>query len=262
MLTYHQLVMTSSLLSAAPTPLYYQLQLDLRRLIEGGRLRPGDAVPSESELQRRYRVSRITVRRALAELEREGLVEARQGVGTFVADPERTNANCLTSFTIAALRRGRTPGTKLLEFRTVRGVQPARDVLRLGADEPMVFLKRLRYLDGDPIYISSAFLPERLVPEFTLQSFPGDGAEQSLYYVLEQRFGIPLGEGEEETAAEVATDEVAEIFGLEPHSPVIRKTCLLSRRDGVPLVYEEAVWGLSQSSRVIWRRPLPVDPLS
>jgi GntR family transcriptional regulator len=243
-------------------PLYHRIRVDLRRSIESGARHAGDPLPSEAEIQSSYGVSRITARRAVAELGREGLAETRQGVGTFVTDPSRASINCLTSFTIDALRRGHTPGTKVLDFRIVSGAHPAMERLGLGPDEPLIFLKRLRFLDGEPIFVADAYMPRSLVSGLTSESFPGEGPEQSLLWVLEQRMGVPLGKGEEVTCAIPATDEIAEVFGLAPHAPVVKKTCLLSRQDGVPLVYEEAVWGVEQTSSVIWRRPSPVDATS
>ena len=67
-------------------PLYYQLENLLREKILSGAFAPGDRIPTESDLIRRYGVSRITVRQALTALAGEGLIERRQGRGTFVTD--------------------------------------------------------------------------------------------------------------------------------------------------------------------------------
>ena len=126
-------------------PLYERLRSVLRERIESGELRPGDAFPSESELIAEHAISRITVRRAIAELQREGLVTTRQGAGTFVADPARANAQCLLSFTSDVLRRGHSPGAELLAFDIARGpASPARQ-LGLPADARLVHVKRVAY---------------------------------------------------------------------------------------------------------------------
>jgi len=69
-------------------PLYYQLKEKLKEQIKSGDLKENDKVPSERELMERYNVSRATARKALSELINEGLVVAKQGVGTFVAKPK------------------------------------------------------------------------------------------------------------------------------------------------------------------------------
>ena len=77
--------MAQNTLSDAPA--YKRIQYLLQRRIEAGELQPGDAVPSERELARIHEVSLMTARHALAEMEREGLVDRRRGAGTFVSLP-------------------------------------------------------------------------------------------------------------------------------------------------------------------------------
>jgi ABC-type glycerol-3-phosphate transport system substrate-binding protein len=72
----------------SPIPLYYQLRLLIKREIDTGRLKPGDQIPTEAELCRRYEISRTPVRQALLELTREGVLVRTVGRGTFVAPRE------------------------------------------------------------------------------------------------------------------------------------------------------------------------------
>jgi len=79
-------------------PAYQRIQSPIRKRIEAGQLCPGDAVKSERELARIHQVSLMTARHALASLEREGVVERRRGIGTFVATP-KIHFNKLMSYT-------------------------------------------------------------------------------------------------------------------------------------------------------------------
>ena len=92
-------------------PAYQRIQGTIRKRIQAGELLPGDPVASERELARAHRVSLMTARHALASLEREGLVQRRRGVGTFVAPP-KIHFNKLMSYTEQMADRG-------LEARTV-----------------------------------------------------------------------------------------------------------------------------------------------
>ena len=241
--------------STAPgAPLYLQLQSLLRNRIESGEYRPGDAFPSESELTSEHAVSRITVRRAIAELQREGLVFSRQGAGTFVADPARAGAQCLISFTSEAVRRGQEPGSRLLSLRRRRGPALAARQLGLDPDDELFQIKRLRTLDGLPAYVSDAYIPASILPRLTTADLASSGPDQSLYRLIEQHHRVPLEDGEEVATAVIASKEVREIFELPKDSPVLRKTCLLRDRTGRSIIYEEATWGVPQHSAVIWRR--------
>src|SRR5215472_18352915 len=95
------------------TPAYKKIQNVIRKRIEGGHLRPGDAVSSERELARIHDVSLMTARHALAGLEREGIVERRPGSGTFVATP-KIHFNKLTSYTEHMASRGLSARSKVL----------------------------------------------------------------------------------------------------------------------------------------------------
>lgn len=234
-----------------PVPLYYRLESRLRELVDSKALAPGEALPPEGRLEQIYGVSRITVRRALDELSRDGLVTARQGIGTFVSDQPRIEAPCLVSFTAVAMQRGEVPSSRLLEFRQLVDVEPASAALGLDAGEPMFLLRRLRLLNGQPVFVSSAHLPVREFPGLTPDAVSSDGPEQSLYHLID-RFGVALSDGEEATCAIRATPQISDLFHLEPAAPVVQKSCVLRDRRGVPVLYEEAIWGVPERTQVRW----------
>ncbi len=232
-----------------PVPLYYRLESRLRELVDSRSLTPGEVLPPEGRLERIYGVSRITVRRAIEQLSRDGLVVARQGVGTFVSDGPRIDVPCLVSFTTVALQRGDRPSSRLLEFGEVADVEPAAGALGLAAGESMFLLRRLRLLNGQPVFMSSAHLPVKEFPGLAASAVSEEGPEQSLYNLVE-RFGLALSDGEEATCAVRATQQVSDLFHLEPGAPVVQRSCVLRDRRGTPVLYEEAVWGVPERTHV------------
>lgn len=237
----------------SPVPLYHQLEIALRKKLLTGALPLGAPLPTELQLQEAYGISRSTVRKAIEELVQAGLIVKRHGVGTFVAEPEPASYACLSSFTAEALRQGRSPGTEVFEFDVAAGREPGARQLGLGHEDPIVFVKRLRLLDGRPVFLASSFVPQPIVPDLTAEALEVSGLDQSLYHVIESH-GVVFAEGEELTTAVRADDEVAAVFGLTPGEPVVKKSCLLRNRAGVPVIYEEAIWGLGQTNRVKWQR--------
>src|SRR5215471_1448020 len=97
----------------AALPAYQRIQSIIRKRIDSGQLQPGDAVPSERDLAKTHHVSLMTARHALAFLEREGLVERRRGIGTFVAPP-KIHFNKLMSYTEQMSGRSLTASSKVL----------------------------------------------------------------------------------------------------------------------------------------------------
>src|ERR1700738_2384116 len=99
-------------------PAYQKIQGSIRERIDGGELKPGDAVASERELARLHSVSLMTARHALAGLEREGVVERRRGAGTFVASP-KIHFNKLMSYTEHMSSRGLAPRSRPLVAKVI-----------------------------------------------------------------------------------------------------------------------------------------------
>lgn len=186
-------------------PLYYQVEESLRKLIESGKWKAGDALPPEKELQAIYQVSCTTIRQALDLLVRKGMLIRIPGKGTFVTKSKIVHyVGTITSFSEEMLSRGIKPGTKILDFRRV--VPPPSITSDLGIKEgsPVVLLKRLRFADDEPVAISETYLPEDLVPGFLEEGLK----EESLYKFLEERYGIVFKEAFE-------TVEVTSIVGQE-----------------------------------------------
>lgn len=228
--------------------MYAKVTERLAELIHHGTLVPGEAIPSEDELARIYGVSRITIRRALSELSLNNMVVARQGRGTFVRDPVTAAAPCLVSFTEEALRNGREPGTRLLSLETLTGTRAASE-LGLGDDEPVHRIQRLRTLDGEPLFVSTAHLPARVAIGLTERDVCTEGRQQSIYALL-RSFGVELTDGTETVSAVAIDSDLASLFSIEPGEPVVRRTCLLHGAAGMPVLHEESLWGAPQRMSV------------
>ncbi len=104
----------------SPDPLYTQLKESLVSDISAGRYGPHQRLPSERELSTHYKVSRMTVRQALLELARDGMIYTRTGKGTFVAEPKiDQRLRTLSGFTQDVSARGGKPTSRVLEFKVV-----------------------------------------------------------------------------------------------------------------------------------------------
>src|ERR1700757_3117023 len=151
-------------------PAYQRIQGAIRKTIENGSLRPGDAVPSERELAKMHDVSLMTARHALATLEREGVVERRRGVGTFVASP-KIHFNKLMSYTEQMGSRSLVAGSKVLFAKIIDNEQEATARLSLSPKSKVIKLERLRHAAGEPFapadcYLSPPPISRPLFPPF------------------------------------------------------------------------------------------------
>ncbi len=143
-------------------PFYKQIQKSIMKRIDAGELKPGDPVDSERRLASMHDVSLMTARHALAELEKEGMVERRRGAGTFVAAP-KIHFNKLMSYTEHMSSRGLVARSRIVAARVVENEQEVAARLGLHAASRMVKIERLRVTGEDPFALELCYLP---APEF------------------------------------------------------------------------------------------------
>lgn len=144
-------------------PLYYQLKELIRQEIEGGILRPGNFLLPERELCEKYGVSRATVRQAVLDLVREGLLERRQGKGTIIA-PSKVEEDLLGFFNFSEQMKlkGKVPSAKLISIESLDPPQRFCDLFSLSTGEQIARIIRLRLINDKPLFVEKTFLPERL----------------------------------------------------------------------------------------------------
>ncbi|MCR4266965.1 GntR family transcriptional regulator [Nitratireductor sp. ZSWI3] len=170
-----------------PTPLYIRLASALRSLVESGRLATGSALPAERAIVEATGLSRVTVRRGLDLLAREGLVEQRRGSGTYVRGPaERFEQPlaAITSFSDDVLSYGRRPATRWLAREHAAPSPQEAMMLGLSPGDLVARLHRLRLADDLPLAVELAVVPARFLPSLEM---PGD----SLYRALAQNGAAP-----------------------------------------------------------------------
>jgi len=222
----------------SPVPLYYQLKEIFRSWIISGKFDSEGRFPSESELQGRFRVSRMTIRRALSELVQEGFLVREQGRGSFVVRPRlQERLRRLTSFTEDMQLRGLSSTSRILDFHVVHDAEVARK-MEIPEDEELVQLRRLRLVEKEPIAIQNAFLRHRFCPGIMERGL----IEGSLYKTLEEGYGLRLGRALQTVEAKPADEYEARLLALEVGQPVLvleRLTCLA---DGRPIEYVRSTY--------------------
>jgi GntR family transcriptional regulator len=199
-------------------PLYQIVADTILAQIESGYYSPGARLPSESELVSTFGVGRNTVRHALSELNDQGVVRTIQGVGSFVETARFSKtADFLLGFSQEMAQSGRVVTNDLLEARIIPAdpFLARRLQIQLGAE--VVFLHRLRLLDGEAVANERAYLPHRLCPGILEHDFK----TASLYQVLSSHYNMEPDHAEQEIVAELATDEISRLLGLTQPAVVL-----------------------------------------
>jgi GntR family transcriptional regulator len=223
------------------TPAYKKIQNAIRKKIEAAELKPGDMVASERELARRHNVSLMTARHALAGLEHEGVVERRQGAGTFVAAP-KIHFNKLMSYTEHMSSRGLTPRSKVLVARIIEHEAEVAARLGLPASAALVKIERLRLTGEEPFALETCYLPATAFSGLVNAPL----GRSSLFATLEHDFGVELTYADEEVNATAAEPKVAELLGVPHGASVLRIRQVIYSSKGEPTIY---VLGFYRSER-------------
>ncbi len=218
---------------------YLRLKESIIASVAEGRYAPHTRLPSQRELGEGHGVSHMTVRRAINELIREGVIYARQGSGLFVAEPKAdAELGPMIGFTEDMRLRGMKASSKVLEKRIVAASTVLASVLQLRVGQPLVFLRRLRIADGEPMAVQNTFLPSL--------TFPGlcdhDLDNRSLYDILGGAYGVRLTHADSAASAELASDEDAALLHLAPPAALLVTEQLTYADDGRPVEFVRSIY--------------------
>ena len=222
-------------------PAYQRIQSTIRKRIDAGRLRPGDAVASERDLARIHRVSLMTARHALAFLEREGVVERRRGVGTFVTTP-KIHFNKLKSYTEQMAGRSLKAGSKVLFAKLIDNEQEATARLSLPPNSSVIKLERLRHAAGEPFALETCYLSAAEFPDLLSAPLGRD----SLFTILERKYKVEISYADEEIDATAADSRTAELLDIPRREPLLRIRQVIYSSKGKAFLY---VLGFYRSDR-------------
>ena len=197
--------------SESYSPLYRQLMQKLRSDIQAGVYPVHSRIPSEQELCETYQVSRVTVRKALAELTREGLLQRHQGKGTFVGVPRLCkDLKDVNSFHDACRMMNCTPGTRVIHAQLTHATQEdRRDLLLEETEEQVVEVVRLRLADGSPVMLETNRFPSSYA--YLLEA----DLTGSLYALL-QEHEVEAAQAMHEVSLCYANAQQARPLGVEP----------------------------------------------
>jgi len=223
-----------------PLPLYYQLKEALKQQIISGHLAPHSTIPSEPELVASYHVSRATVRQALSELVREGLLYREHGRGTFVSDPRvQQDVSELTSLTQELRKRGQRPGGLLLVSELLRGPAIVREQLRLGDTDQAIRFERVRLADDLPIAHEIDYLPyPRAASIYERAKELSDG---SLYAIMASE-GLTPAIVEQSVCGEAASQRATDLLRIPAGDPGMRVVSTTFDSTGAPIAYSESFY--------------------
>jgi len=203
----------------APTPLYLQLKNALVADIDAGQYKPHERLMSERELGEKFKVSRMTVRQALTEMIRDGILYTQVGKGTYVNESKiKQELQTLTGFSQDMAARGAVASGQVLEARVIPATLMLATIFVVPMNTEFVLLSRLRLSDGIPLAIEVAYILHQVCPGILKYDF----SKESLYNVLATHYNTILVRAEQTMEASLATPQETELLQINSPAPVLR----------------------------------------
>ncbi|HSN72104.1 MAG TPA: GntR family transcriptional regulator [Steroidobacteraceae bacterium] len=232
------------------SPRYYQVYVTLRQWVRDGTYRAGQQIPTEAQLCRSFEVSRITIRKAIDELVREGWLVRHQGRGTFVdIAAARANVSADVSQVLSHVAEfGQQTGVRGLKVAEVDPDEETRAALELGDDERVQKATHVRMLNNSPLGHVTTFVPRSVAERIDASRL----SSEPMLRLLE-RSGIRVGTAEQFIGATLAEPEVARALKVPVGSPLVRITRVIYDMSRRPV---ERVIALYRADRYHYRMHL------
>lgn len=215
-------------------PKYLQISHWLMEMIEKGRYGVNDKLPSESKLSELFRVNRNTVRQAIFDLVTKGLVQKKNGVGSFVigraVQPVKYTLQHISSFTDDMIHMGVSPKTRLISKSVIEAPADVAEKLMLGKEKLVILTERLRLGNRIPMVIERSYLPHKEYKAILKMRLTG-----SLYHLLTKKFRVELHRSIQTFRATLLSNEDARLLGVPPRSPGIFLESVIYDSKNIPV---------------------------
>jgi len=215
-------------------PLYRSVYNDIFEKIRSGYYHSGELIPTEEELQKSYNVSRVTIRKATDLLAKDNLLVRTAGFGTIVQAKFLSSKTVdLLGFNDEMIAQGKTPSTKVLEFGITKTNAKIASILGIAEDETVYHLKRLRLGDNEPLQFEETYMSTYLYPNLSLSHL-----ETGKFSFVES-CGYTIDIAYHQTIPILPTKEIAELFGIDSLTPIIKVNNTTLLTDGRVMDYTE-----------------------
>jgi GntR family transcriptional regulator len=200
-------------------PLHARIKRALSARILDGTYAPLSQLPSEKEVGAMFDASRITVRHALGELQREGLIVTLQGKGSFVARPKAfQNVTSLMGFAESMAPMGHEVVNQLLGLKFIQADRRVAERLGLFAGGQAAEIRRLRLLNREPVSLEITYVPESIGRRLA----QSDLLTRDIFLIIENDCNMPLGHADLTIDAMLADEELAQVLQIQEGAAVMR----------------------------------------
>ena len=220
---------------ASPRTLFQKVKEEIRKDILSGKYGPHEKLPSEREMIIHFQVSRITVRQALSELQREGLIFKINGKGTYVSKPKaRFDISTLRGFGEWAATIGKDAFSRVIDIETNMSDAKIASQLQIGDGTLITSIKRLRYLSREPISFDVTYAKNHIGEKLAT----ADLDKKDILDVLENECGVSISSADVNIEASIANSELSQYLEISEGAPVLMIERTIYDNSNEALLYE------------------------
>ncbi|KII77126.1 GntR family transcriptional regulator [Vibrio renipiscarius] len=217
--------------------LYKKVMLELKSRIDSEEFAIGDTLSTEKELMAYYAVSRITIRKAIEELVKLGLVEKRQGAGSTVIGKTMIGSMLnLKSTSEYLIDTGAKIEYKICEFTLMDADDELAEILEITPGEKVYFIRRFKLINGAASVYEDSYMPMSLYPKMNVMSMEG-----SKYHYLEKELGFVIDGAFQDFEAIIPDKHMCDILGVSAKQPLIQILSIGKLADGRIFEYTKIV---------------------
>ncbi len=211
------------------SPLYMKISESVKTATEQKILKGGDFIPTERELSELLGVSRITIRKALDVLDKDGVIVRSRGLGTMISDTVEYSSKAATGFSQQAVLKGKKPDTLWIKKDTIPCSAAIAETLNIKEGEEVFLLKRVRYIDEQAVSIEESYVPSELIHD-------PDEIQMSLYDYFHSQ-NIRPSRTKSRVSAKMPTEESLEKLHIDASTPVLLIEQIAFDNSGRPIEY-------------------------
>jgi len=211
------------------SPLYLKVADSVKLATEQKTLKGGDFIPTERELSELVGVSRITIRKSLDILEKEGVIVRSRGLGTMISKTLEYSGKEATGFSQQVVLKGEKPDTLWIKKDTIPCPEEIAKQLKILPNDEVFLLKRVRYINDQAVSIEESYVPSHLIHD-------SDEIQISLYDYFRSR-GIVPTKTKSSVSAKIPTEEFLENLKIKENIPVLLIEQTAFDNKGIPIEY-------------------------
>lgn len=214
---------------------YEQVAEEIRKRIRDGIYKPQTAIPDQNTLAKEFGVSRMTIKKSLDGLSMAGLIYTRRGDGTYVLGdiPLKIDTNSpAQKHTGLSAELGSRVTSQVIQFTTIMPTSELMEHLKLGPNEPVLNIIRLRLVNKKPYVLEHTYMPKKLMPELNKKVLL-----HSIYHYLENDLQLKLGGAFRKIHADYSNNLDIHYLNAQPNEPILEVEQVSWLQNGVPFEY-------------------------